>query len=169
MKIYWAAALLFLSACRSGEPPLVKHELYLPEAVQGQGYYAEVKLPFSHLDKRWTVPLNSGFALSSLNSGGGTRIALSHSGAQPYHELEERLTLNGSTGGGGLYARHQAELYVKVHRADDPELQYCASLRPKPDVLMYDCGRQNPRYEQAERGGWQCKTPQQCSLTIERP
>ena len=69
MKIYLTAALLFLSACRSGEPPLVKHELRLPEAVQGQGYYAEVKLPFSHLDKRWTVPLNSGFTLSSLNSG----------------------------------------------------------------------------------------------------
>jgi len=82
----------------------------LPEAVQGQGYYAEVKLPFSHLDKRWTVPLNSGFALSSLNSGGGTHIALSHSGTQPYHELEERLTLNGSTGGGSLYARHQDEV-----------------------------------------------------------
>lgn len=130
MKIYLAAALLFLSACRSGEPPLVKHELSLPEAVQGQGYYAEMGLPFSHLDKRWTVPVNSGFALSSLNSGGGTRIALSHSGAQPYRELEERLTLSGSTGGGSLCARHQAELYVKVHRADAPELQHCTPLRP---------------------------------------
>ena len=33
MKIYLTAALLLLSACRSGEPPLVKHELSLPEAV----------------------------------------------------------------------------------------------------------------------------------------
>ena len=169
MKIYLAVALLFLSACRSsGEPPLVKHELSLPEAVQGQGYYAEVKLPFSHLDKRWTVPLNSGFALSSLNSGGGTRIALSHSGAQPYHELEERLTLNGSTGGGSLYERHQAELYVKVHRADDPELQHCTPLRPKPNVLMYDCSAQNRRYEQARQDGTLCeKYPDQCRLKVD--
>ena len=146
----------------------MKHELRLPEAVQGQGYYAEVKLPFSHLDKRWTVPLNSGFALSSLNSGGGTRIALSHSGAQPYHELEEQLTLNGSTGGGGLYARHQAELYVKVHRADDPELQHCTPLRPKPNVLMYDCSAQNRRYEQARQDGTLCeKYPHQCRLKVD--
>ena len=169
MKIYLAAALLFLSACRSsGEPPLVKHELSLPEAVQGQGYYAEVGLPFSHLDKRWTVPLNSGFALSSLNSGGGTRIALSHSGAQPYHELEERLTLNGSTGGGSMYERHQAELYVKVHRADDPELQHCTPLRPKPNVLMYDCSAQNRRYEQARQDGTLCEQyPDQCRLKVD--
>ena len=158
MKIYLTAALLFLSACRSGEPPLVKHELSLPEAVQGQGYYAEVKLPFSHLDKRWTVPLNSGFALSSLNSGGGTRN----------HELEERLTLNGSTGGGSLYERHQAELYVKVHRADDPELQHCTPLRPKPNVLMYDCSAQNRRYEQARQDGTLCEQyPDQCRLKVD--
>ena len=169
MKIYLAAALLFLSACRSsGEPPLVKHELSLPEAVQGQGYYAEVKLPFSHLDKRWTVPLNSGFALSSLNSRSGTRIALSHSGAQPYHELEERLTLSGSTGGGSLYERHQAEFYVKVRRADDPELQHCTPLRPKPNVLMYDCSAQNRRYEQARQDGTLCeKYPDQCRLKVD--
>ena len=168
MKIYLTAALLFLSACRSGEPPLVKHELSLPEAVQGQGYYAEVKLPFSHLDKRWTVPLNSGFALSSLNSGGGTRIALSHSGTQLYHELEERLTLNGSTGGGSLYERHQAELYVKVHRADDPELQHCTPLRPKPNVLMYDCSAHNRRYQQARQDGTLCeKYPDQCRLKVD--
>lgn len=159
MKIYLAVALLFLSACRSsGEPPLVKHELSLPEAVQGQGYYAEMGLPFSHLDKRWTVPLNSGFALSSLNSGGGTRN----------HELEERLTLNGSTGGGSLYERHQAELYVKVHRADDPELQHCTPLRPKPNVLMYDCSAQNRRYEQARQDGTLCEQyPDQCRLKVD--
>ena len=114
------------------------------------------------------MPLNSGFALSSLNLGGGTRIALSHSGTQPYHELEERLTLNGSTGGGSLYARHQAELYIKVHRADDPELQHCTPLRPKPNVLMYDCSAQNRRYEQARQDGTLCeKYPHQCRLKVD--
>ncbi|MBH5329898.1 hypothetical protein H9Q10_09495 [Eikenella sp. S3360] len=169
MKPYYLLlSLLLLGACRKGEPPVVNHEITLPEAVQGQGYYAEADLPFSHLQERWTVPVNSGFTLAVLDSGGGTRIALSHSGAQPYRELGETLEVDGSTGGGSLYEHHHAALYVKVHRADDPKLQQCTPLRPKPGVLMYDCSELNRRLEQARQDGTLCeKYPEECTLKVD--
>ena len=166
--IFLTAIGVLLTACADRNPPLVRHEIFLPDAVQGHAYYAEAELPaYVKLNGQWRIPYNSRFQLQQKEQGGKTLLLLSNDGkgyAHRYDGDSERLTLFGSSGGGRHYREHELTLFVRV-RADtnSPELAYCTPQRPKPGALVYDCSKLCQVREQSVQDGSFCrKFPNEC-------